>query len=452
LEQLADVPTVSLTLSDEGPEEDEYVVMLADHAEDEDFLADSTTVAWPHETSPQWLQQQVNQILSAKRSEKLKTRGDKVSYIAEDRIPNYRCTEARPGAALICDGWGDGSNYWVAPIEVKEGEVVLDDFSKWQATKQVFVADQRKQPTGDKAPLADEDIKIDPLLLAQAERTARSSGDTVDLAQLKTKTRNKLPDSSFAIPDERKFPIHDESHARNALSRAAGTKYESRVKEAVKKRYPKIDVGKAGTTRGGGNMADDTGTLQLSEEARTAIKAAEDRAKAAEQRAENLAQTVDRLVGTVTTNETASFIRHLKAPVAEGGLGLSEERGFSGMLMEIEEALLADDGGPAVQSDHFTDDSNKTGELSVTGLFKRVFGALRTAEGSTLKLGEIVPAPTEKKDGDSVKDGKPAKGDEEEIDESKLSDDELLADDPVAKRMGLMPTSANGSGQKDGDS
>lgn len=64
--------------------------------------------------------------------------------------------------------------------------------------------------------------------------------EPVTAAVLTTKRRNKLATSTFAIPEERKFPIHDESHARNALARSAGTKYASRVRAAVKKRYPKM--------------------------------------------------------------------------------------------------------------------------------------------------------------------------------------------------------------------
>jgi hypothetical protein len=50
--------------------------------------------------------------------------------------------------------------------------------------------------------------------------------------------RNRLPDSAFAIPEERKFPIEDRSHAANAKARASGTKYEARVNAAVKRKYP----------------------------------------------------------------------------------------------------------------------------------------------------------------------------------------------------------------------
>lgn len=59
-------------------------------------------------------------------------------------------------------------------------------------------------------------------------------------AELSYKKRKDLRKSSFAIPEERKFPIHDASHARNALARASGTKYEKRVKAAVHRKFPSI--------------------------------------------------------------------------------------------------------------------------------------------------------------------------------------------------------------------
>ncbi len=38
---------------------------------------------------------------------------------------------------------------------------------------------------------------------------------------LKAKQRNKLPASSFGQPGERKYPMPDKAHARNAKARAA---------------------------------------------------------------------------------------------------------------------------------------------------------------------------------------------------------------------------------------
>jgi len=60
------------------------------------------------------------------------------------------------------------------------------------------------------------------------------------------KERKKLSSKLFALPGKRKYPIPDESHARNALSRvsANGTPEEKRkVRAAVRKRFPKIGRG-----------------------------------------------------------------------------------------------------------------------------------------------------------------------------------------------------------------
>ncbi len=66
------------------------------------------------------------------------------------------------------------------------------------------------------------------------------------MAKLSSAKRNELPAKAFAEPDKRKYPIEDEAHARNALSRVAqsGTPAEkSKVKSAVKKKYPSIGKG-----------------------------------------------------------------------------------------------------------------------------------------------------------------------------------------------------------------
>lgn len=60
---------------------------------------------------------------------------------------------------------------------------------------------------------------------------------------LKTKQRNRLKSTSFAMPKERKYPINDLAHARNALARVTqfGTAEEKRkVKSAVYRKYPSL--------------------------------------------------------------------------------------------------------------------------------------------------------------------------------------------------------------------
>ena len=41
------------------------------------------------------------------------------------------------------------------------------------------------------------------------------------MSTLSEKQRDKLKESQFGLPDERKYPMPDESHARNAKARAA---------------------------------------------------------------------------------------------------------------------------------------------------------------------------------------------------------------------------------------
>jgi hypothetical protein len=61
------------------------------------------------------------------------------------------------------------------------------------------------------------------------------------MAELTSKARNRLPSSSFAIPSQRKYPVTDIAHARNALARVAqfGTDEEKRaVYAAVRAKFP----------------------------------------------------------------------------------------------------------------------------------------------------------------------------------------------------------------------
>ena len=60
------------------------------------------------------------------------------------------------------------------------------------------------------------------------------------MAKLTAATRNALPDSAFAIPEDRAYPIPDKSHADNALSRVSGNgtpEEKARVRAPVKRRF-----------------------------------------------------------------------------------------------------------------------------------------------------------------------------------------------------------------------
>lgn len=67
--------------------------------------------------------------------------------------------------------------------------------------------------------------------------------------KLTTSARNALPSSAFVFPAQRAYPIHDENHARDALARAkqnGSPSEQAKVRAAVKKRYPDMDVGDSG--------------------------------------------------------------------------------------------------------------------------------------------------------------------------------------------------------------
>ena len=63
------------------------------------------------------------------------------------------------------------------------------------------------------------------------------------MAKLTGSQRRNLPRGDFAEPKQRKYPINDRSHARNALARVSqygSPKQKAMVRSAVRKRYPGI--------------------------------------------------------------------------------------------------------------------------------------------------------------------------------------------------------------------
>jgi hypothetical protein len=59
------------------------------------------------------------------------------------------------------------------------------------------------------------------------------------MAKLTTKQRNKLPKKEFALPSERKYPMPDKSHAKNAKARASQMEKKGKLSSAEKS---KIDA------------------------------------------------------------------------------------------------------------------------------------------------------------------------------------------------------------------
>lgn len=59
------------------------------------------------------------------------------------------------------------------------------------------------------------------------------------MARLTTKARKALPAKDFAEPAERKYPVENKAHARNALARASQMEKKGKISEATKE---KIDA------------------------------------------------------------------------------------------------------------------------------------------------------------------------------------------------------------------
>ena len=59
------------------------------------------------------------------------------------------------------------------------------------------------------------------------------------MSKLTTTARKKIPSSKFAEPAERKYPIEDKAHAKNAKARAAQMEKKGKLSESAKE---KIDA------------------------------------------------------------------------------------------------------------------------------------------------------------------------------------------------------------------
>jgi hypothetical protein len=59
------------------------------------------------------------------------------------------------------------------------------------------------------------------------------------VAELRAKTRNKLPDKAFAEPGKRKYPVEDKPHARNAKARASQAVKAGRMSKSEERKIDK---------------------------------------------------------------------------------------------------------------------------------------------------------------------------------------------------------------------
>ena len=63
------------------------------------------------------------------------------------------------------------------------------------------------------------------------------------MAKLTYGQRKSMPKDEFVFPADKRYPINDENHARNALARSSGKPEEGKVRAAVHRKFP--GIGKA---------------------------------------------------------------------------------------------------------------------------------------------------------------------------------------------------------------
>jgi hypothetical protein len=54
------------------------------------------------------------------------------------------------------------------------------------------------------------------------------------MAELSEKKRDSMPKSQYGLPEERKYPMPDKSHARNAKARASQQEHKGTITESQK--------------------------------------------------------------------------------------------------------------------------------------------------------------------------------------------------------------------------
>jgi hypothetical protein len=56
------------------------------------------------------------------------------------------------------------------------------------------------------------------------------------MAELTAKKRKSIPKSEYGLPDEKKYPMPDKAHARNAKARASQQQNKGRITAAEEKK------------------------------------------------------------------------------------------------------------------------------------------------------------------------------------------------------------------------
>lgn len=71
------------------------------------------------------------------------------------------------------------------------------------------------------------------------------------MADLTAKKRKSLPKSDFGMPGERKYPMPDKPHARNAKARASEMEHKGRISKATEEKIDRKADRKLGKSKKG---------------------------------------------------------------------------------------------------------------------------------------------------------------------------------------------------------
>lgn len=275
--------------------------------------------------------------------------------------PYYYVMDVTAEKALISVEYGgsDPDDAWVASFTTdSDGTVTLAPYTDWIPVEQQWVTDDDAEQ--DKQEL--EAIINAAETAQELEGNLKLSEADLALAALTSKAREKLPDDAFVFPKDKRYPIQDLAHARNALARSSGKPEEAAVKKAVYKKYPQLDPSKKKTQMS--ELPDDPlkrasarrlaeatpqptsntgGIVRLSEEQMETLGLSDE----AKELIRKQNAEIDRQAAELAESKKQGREERVKARITE--LSQGPLKAFPGFLREVEAAMLADDGDVAIK-------------------------------------------------------------------------------------------------------
>jgi hypothetical protein len=341
-----------------------------------EFLAD---IVWGEKPSFRNIEKQVCEIL------------DSMSGNEIDSYPQYNLIDVTDDKVLIKVNYGVGpdEDAWVVPYELdKNGDLNLAPFNEWVDSTKKWVTDTL-DPEKDKSELD------------RLGAMGLSEGEALELGVLSYKDRQKLPSSDFVYPDQKRYPIHDLAHARNALARVAqngSSEEQAKVRAAVYRKFPELKKNKEE------NMADplkvaSANRLGLSERNNSPLGGSMTLLAMSEEQME--------LLGL--SEEAKEFQRRQNKEIQKLSVELAEskkveketktankiaeykEQGFNafpGLLREFETTALSDDGDIAVKLCLSENGHETTKVETATQIAERFMAAIPRKDGK-IDLGEF---------------------------------------------------------------